>query len=415
MKQAVILGGGTAGTMMANHLNKKLDKKIWQLTVIDETNDHYYQPGFLFLPFGKYSEKDVVKKREKFLPKTVAYILAKIDKISPEKNEVYLSGGKVLTYDLLIIATGNDIAPELVKGIDNGWRENIFDFYTFDGAVSLRNKLKTFKGGKMVVHMTEMPIKCPVAPIEFALLADEFFHKQGIRDQVEIEYVTSLPKAFPKPSFAEKVHELYEQKNIRLVTGFALAEIDGTNNQMVGKDGSRLDYDLLVTVPPNKGNEVIARSGMGNARNYVAADPHTLQAKNYDNIFVVGDASDIPTSKAGSTAHFSAEILAENIEHWVNGTPMTAAFDGHANCYIESGFNKALLIDFNYDHDPMPGTFPLPKAGPFKLMEETTINHYGKMAFKQIYWRMLLKGVPMPTVPPNMKRSGKRMPDLQEK
>ncbi len=409
MKKLLILGAGTAGTMMANHLNKKLDLKEWSITIVDQEPQHYYQPGFLFIPFEIYSERDVVKEKKQFFPKSVEYIQAPIKLIEAEQNLVILQDNTRINYDLLIIATGCKIAPDEIDGLEDGWRKNIFDFYTFDGSVALRNKLREWEGGKMVLHLAEMPIKCPVAPLEFLFLADWFFNVKGIRKNVEITYVTPLSGAFTKPRASAVLGNLFETKNINIVPNFNVSHVEAEDNKLISLDGKEVEYDLLVTIPTNMGDQLIERSGLGDELNFVPTDKHTLQSKAYENIFVIGDATDIPASKAGSVAHFEAEILTENILSYIHGKPLEAHFDGHANCYIESGYNKAFLIDFNYDVEPVEGTFPLPGVGPFSLLKETTINHWGKMAFRHIYWYMLLKGIPIPTVPPHMKTSGKKL------
>ncbi|MEQ6391343.1 FAD/NAD(P)-binding oxidoreductase [Bacillaceae bacterium S4-13-58] len=408
MKNVLILGAGTAGTIMANQLHKKLNRKEWNITIVDQDEKHYYQPGFLFIPFDIYSEKDVVKEKKNYLPKDVEYIQSGIKLIKPEINSVVLENEENLSYDLLIIATGSHIAPDEIEGLEDGWRDTIFDFYTFEGSVALRNKLRDWKGGKLAVHIAEMPIKCPVAPLEFIFLSDWYFkEKRKIRKDVEIIYITPLDSAFTKPKSAKVLGGLIEQKNIKMVTNFNVSHVDADSKQVVSLDGRSVDYDLLVTIPTNMGSEVIERSDMGDELNFVPTDKNTLQSKGYENVFVIGDASDIPASKAGSVAHFAAEFLTENILNYIAGKPLDAKFDGHANCYIESGYNKAFLIDFNYDHEPVTGSFPLPKVGPFSLLKETKINHMGKMAFRHIYWNLLLKGIPIPTVPPHMKTSGK--------
>lgn len=413
MKRVLILGAGTAGTMMANHLSRKLNKKEWAITIVDQYEKHYYQPGFLFIPFGIYSEKDVIKKKRDFIPQGVEYIKSPIELIEGEKNQVHLANGWVIPYDLLIIATGCEIVPEEVEGVMEGWRKDIFDFYTIEGSVALRDKLKDWPGGRLVIHISEMPIKCPVAPLEFAFLADWFFaEKRKIRKQVEMIYVTPLDSAFTKQKCADVLSDLFPRKNIRLVNNFNVAYVDAESKKLVSLNGKEVEYDLLVTVPVNMGSPLIDRSGLGDELNFVPTHKHTLQSKKHENIFVIGDASDLPSSKAGSVAHFQAEILTENIQNYIAGKPLTAHFDGHANCFIESGYDKAFLIDFNYDIEPVEGTFPLPGVGPFSLLKETKINHLGKLAFKLIYWNMLLRGIPIPTVPPEMKTSGKKLDGL---
>lgn len=410
MKDLVILGAGTSGTMMANHLISKLPKKEWNITIVDQFKTHYYQPGFLFLPFDIYSTKQVKKKGDKFIPKGVKYIQKKIELIEPTKNKIKLEGDVDLDYDILIVATGTKIAPDEIEGMDGPmWYKNIFDFYTYEGAKALRNKLREWEGGKLVVHITEMPIKCPVAPLEFAFLADSFFKNKGIRDKVEITYVTPLGGAFTKPKATKALHHLLEEKGIKEVTDFNIERVDYKNNKIIDYADTEVEYDLLVTVPTNMGDALIERSGMGDDLNYIPTNKATLQTKDYENIFAIGDATNLPASKAGSVAHFEAEILTENIFRYINGEPLKAQFDGHANCFIETGNGKALLIDFNYTHEPVEGTFPFPGVGPLKLLKESRTNHMGKMAFRWIYWNMLIKGIHIPFVSANMTEKGKKL------
>ncbi len=411
MKNLVILGAGTSGTMMANHLSGKLPDKDWQVTIVDQFKTHYYQPGFLFLPFDFYDEEDVKKKGKKFIPNGVNYVNQKIKEIKADKNIVELEN-ETLNYDILIIATGTKIAPEETEGMKSSeWYKSIFDFYTYEGAVALRDKLKTWEGGKMVVHITEMPIKCPVAPLEFAFLADAFFENKGMRDKVEISFVTPLDGAFTKPKATKALHYLLEEKGIKEVTNFNIESVDFENNKILDYEGVEVDYDLLVTVPTNLGDEVIEISGLGDDMNFVPTNKTTLQSKANENIFVIGDASNIPASKAGSVAHFEAEILSENIQRYIKGQPLKEEFDGHANCFIETGHGKALLIDFNYTHEPVEGTFPFPGIGPLQLLKESRMNHLGKLAFKWIYWNMLIKGIHIPFVSATMDEKGKNYTD----
>jgi len=407
MKKLVILGAGTSGTMMANHMIKKLPKDEWEITIVDQYKTHYYQPGFLFLPFDLYKTKHVKKKGEKYIPKGVNYILDKIDKVLPKKNKVKLEN-QTIDYDILIVATGTKIAPEETEGMKGPeWHKSIFDFYTYEGAKALRNKLRDWKGGKMVVHITEMPIKCPVAPLEFAFLADSYFINKGMRDKVELIFVTPLGGAFTKPKATKALHYLLEDKGIKEVVDFNIEEVNYKKKKIVSYDGIEVKYDLLVTVPTNLGDEMVERSGLGDDMNFVPTNKATLQSKKFDNIFVIGDASNLPASKAGSVAHFEAEILEENLLRYIAGKKLKEKFDGHANCFIETGHGKALLIDFNYTHEPVEGSFPFPGIGPLKLLKETRMNHMGKLAFRWIYWNMLIKGTHIPFVTATMSEKGK--------
>jgi sulfide:quinone oxidoreductase len=408
MKHVVILGAGTAGTMMANHLHHQLKHPDWEITIIDEREEHHYQPGYLFLPFDIYAPEDIIKTIEEFIPKDVKLVKNKINRILPDVNKIELTGGDEIAYDILIIATGAKIAPEETEGMKGDeWQKSVFDFYTFEGALALRNKLRDWEGGKLVVHITEMPIKCPVAPLEFAFLADSFFKHKHMRDKVEITYVTPLSGAFTKPKATEALEHLLHEKGINIEPDFAIEKVDNERKEIVDYGGKIIPFDLLVTVPTNKGDELMERSGMGDDLNYVPTNKATLQSKDYANIFVLGDASNIPASKAGSVAHFEAEILTENILRFVHGEPLKEEFDGHANCFIETGNGKALLIDFNYTHEPVEGSFPFPGIGPLRLLKESRMNHMGKLAFRWIYWNVLLKGTHIPFVSATMSEKGK--------
>lgn len=408
MKRLVILGAGTGGTMMANHLRDKLPQSNWEINIIDERTEHHYQPGYLFLPFDIYTPEDITKPVADFIPNGVRWVNDAIELIDPKEQLIHLGSGDRLHYDILIVATGCRIAPEEVEGMKGAeWQKSVFDFYTFEGALALRNHLRNWKGGRLLVHITEMPIKCPVAPLEFAFLADHYFKENGMRDQVEIVYVTPLSGAFTKPTAAATLGHLLESKDIKIESDFAIAEVDNERKVIVDYGGRELSFDLLVTVPTNKGSDVIEKSGLGDDLNYIPTNKATLQSKAYNNVFVIGDASNVPTSKAGSVAHFEADILTENIIRFINSEPLQEEFDGHANCFVETGGGKALLIDFNYTHEPVEGTFPFPGVGPLRLLKENRMNHMGKMAFRWIYWNMLLKGTPIPFVSTKMQEAGK--------
>lgn len=410
MKELLILGAGTSGTMMANHLRKTLPKKEWNLTIVDQEQTHYYQPGFLFLPFDLYKSRDVKKKIDKFIPKGVNLINAKIERIDKDNDIVWLKNDTSLNYDILIIATGTNIAPQEIEGmLGDHWYQSVFDFYTFEGARNLRNKLRQWEGGKLVVHISEMPIKCPVAPLEFAFLADSYFINKGMRDKVDITYVTPMSGAFTKPKATEALDYLLKQKNINVVSDFNIERVDAEHKKIIDYGGEEVSYDLLVTVPTNMGDAMIERSGFGDELNFVPTDKATLQSKIKDNIFVIGDATNIPASKAGSVAHFEAEILTDNIMRYITGKALKKEYDGHANCFIETGHGKALLIDFNYNQEPVKGTFPFPGIGPLSLLKETHMNHMGKLAFRWIYWNMLIKGKHIPFVSATMDTAGKEL------
>jgi sulfide:quinone oxidoreductase len=409
MRRLLVLGAGTAGTMVVNKLRHRLARSEWQITVVEPSDRHFYQPGYLFLPFGLYTAEQVVKPTRTLIADGVGLISGQVDRVIPAGRQVLLADGRSLPYDYLVIATGVTPRPDQTPGMLDGgqWRASIFDFYTYDGARALADALERFDGGRLVVHITDMPIKCPVAPLEFVFLADDYFRRRGLRDRVELVYVTPLPGAFTKPVASARLGSMLDERKIMVESDFLVERVDGTT--LVSYDERAIPFDLLVTVPLNMGADYVARSGLGNELNLVPVDRHTLLSKAHDTIFALGDAGDIPTSKAGSVAHFAVEVFVDNFVQHVAGQAMTGRFDGHANCFVESGDGKALLIDFNYDTEPLPGSYPVPRVGPFRLLDESAVNHWGKLAFRWMYWHMLLPGRPVP-LPAHMSMAGKHQP-----
>lgn len=409
MKTLLILGAGTGGTMVAHKMRNLLDSDEWRIVVVDCDTLHYYQPGFLFIPFGMYTPDEVTKPKRRLLPSGVEVIFSDIERIEPDASRVKLSNGQVVAYDELVIATGSTINPDETPGLkDGGWRKNVFDFYTLDGAAALGEFLKDWPGGRLVLNIAEMPIKCPVAPLEFLFLADWYFTERHMRHKVDLALATPLPGAFTKPRAAALLGGLLEHKAICIEPDFNIAEVDNSRQVIRSYDEREIGYDLLVSIPTNMGAEVIERSGMGDELRFIPTDKHTLQAKGWDNVWVIGDATNIPASKAGSVAHFELEVVVENLLRHTNGLEPLPTFDGHANCYIETGYGKGVMIDFNYEVEPLPGKYPLPGVGPFTLLTESSFNHWGKLSFKWIYWNILLKALPLP-VPSHMTMAGKEM------
>ena len=411
MNRLLILGGGTAGTMAANRLRRRLDPATWKISVVDQSDTHNYQPGHLFIPFGIYQPRDVVKPRKRFIPDGVDLVLGEIDRVVADENRVLLTDGRELPYDYLVIATGTSPRPEQTPGMADGeWQKSVHEFYTLDGATALAGKLADWDGGRLVIHIVDMPIKCPVAPLEFAFLADAFFTDRGMRDRVEMVFATPLEGAFTKPVASKHLGSMLEDRKITIEGDFVTERVDPDAKTLVSYDERTIPFDLLVTIPLHMGADFVGRSGLGDDLQYVPVDKETLLSKAHDNIFAIGDASNIPTSKAGSVAHFSMELFEDNFVDHVNGRPMTHLFDGHANCFIESGHGKGLLIDFNYDTEPLPGKYPLPGLGPFTLLRESEMNHWGKMMFRWVYWNLLLPGREMP-LEPLMSMAGKEVED----
>jgi sulfide:quinone oxidoreductase len=413
MKKLLVLGAGTAGTIAVNKLRPRLSVDEWAITVVDSKPEHHYQPGYLFIPFGTYQPDEIVKPKAQLITGGVDLLMGEVDVVKPDESVVVLTDGSELSYDQLIIATGTHPRREETEGLDSEhFGETIHDFYTLEGATRLAEVLDGWEGGRLVLNIVEMPIKCPVAPLEFMFLADAFFTERGMRDKVELTYVTPLDGAFTKPVAAEHLGGMLQQRKIALEPDFMTMEVDGDRNMLVSYDEREIPYDLLVTVPVHMGADFVDRSGLGDELNHVQVDKHTFVSDDHDNIFALGDAANIPTSKAGSVAHFAVDVFVDNFLQHIKGHPMTGSFDGHANCFIESGNGKGLLIDFNYDVEPLPGKYPLPGIGPFSLLKETEANHWGKLMFKWTYWNVLLPGRDLP-LDANMSMAGKHAPAVK--
>jgi len=406
----VILGGGTGGTIAANRLRRVYDEREATITVVDRNDWHVYQPGLLFVPFGLTHTEDIVRPRARQLHDGIDFRLGEIDAVDLETDTVRLADGSALAYDVLVLASGATLLPEETEGLTGpGWREKACTFYDVEGASALEGALARFDGGRILVNIVDMPIKCPVAPLEFAFLADWHFHERGIRDKVELAYVTPLDGAFTKPAASQALGGILDEKGIELITEFNTGEVDTAGGRLVSYDDREEHFDLLVTIPLHGGAPLVARSdGLGDDLNFAPADEHTLQSKAKPNVFVIGDASNLPASKAGSVTHFEGEILVENVRRFLAGKDLDASYDGHANCFIETGFHRALMIDFNYETEPLTGHFPTKVGAP--LLKESRLNHLGKLMFQWFYWHALLPGRDIPGVSPDMPTAGKVLP-----
>lgn len=404
----VILGAGTGGTLAANRLQKEFKSDITDITVIDLDDMHVYQPGLLFVPFGLTHAHKIVRSRRQQLRRGINYVQQTIDRVELDENMVVLHDGTRVPYDVLIVATGAVLSPEETEGLTDAIGMNIaHHFYTLAGAEALQCALSRFEGGRLVVNVVDMPIKCPVAPLEFCFLADWHFQQRGIRDQVEISYVTPLDAAFTKPIAAKTLGGLLSEKNIKLVTEFNTGSVDGQSRQIVSYDGREIPFDLAVVIPVHSGAAYVGRSpGLGDELNFVPTDRNTMQSSVKPNVFVIGDATNLPASKAGSVAHFEGETLVANVIRFIKGEALEPGFDGHANCFIESGFGKAMLIDFNYNAEPVPGRYPTRIGLP--LLKQSRLNHLGKLMFQWFYWHGLLPGRNVAGIGSDMPTSGKR-------
>ncbi len=413
----LILGDGTGGIVTANLLLKKARKKNLpvKLTIVGNSPQHTYQPGLLFIPFQKPGYRtlaDIQRPNADFIADGVDYLCEKILAIDTEKRQV-TTEGQTLSYDWLILSLGCRTLIEDIDGLPEQWGKTIHGFYTPDSALALAEGLEKFQGGDLLVNIAEMPIKCPVAPLEFTFLVDHYLSQRGIRDKTKITLVTPLTGAFTKPVCNEVLTDMLVQKDVHVVPNAPLQEV--TDRAMYCPDGKEVPFDLMVTIPPHEGSDLIEDAGLGDGLGFGQTDKQTLKATGAERVFLLGDNTNVPTSKAGSVAHFQSEVVVHNLLREIEGKESEPCADGHANCFIETGHNKAVLIDFNYDIQPVPGKFPMPIVGPMSLLKESYMNHLGKLAFKHVYWHMLLPARPIPMVTSQMSTLGKDLHFLTDR
>ena len=330
-KNILILGGGNGGTMIANKLRHELDKDRWNITVIDRDNRHIYQPSMLLVPFGLDDPKKIVKPRNKYFKPGVNFVQDIIANIDTENRKVTTTSGKVFQYDFLVVSTGCNPDPEEDEGLPEAMGKNAFTFYNLESTTQLRTALKQFQGGRIVVDISSLPFKCPVAPLEFSFLADWYFKKRGIRNKVDITFVTPGAGVFTKPKATAVLSKIVEQKNINTVVNWGLGTVNAKEKWVENMQGNdRINYDLLVVIPTTIGDKAISDSGIDDGMGYVPTDHNTLKATKHDRVYVLGDAANVPTSKAGSVVHYESEVVLYNILSEICGGVAMPMFDGHA-------------------------------------------------------------------------------------
>ena len=379
MKRILILGGGTGGTLAANLLARKLKSSEAQIAVVSASRRHMYQPGWLYVPFGRQDPRKLSRPERKLLSKRVNLIHGDISGLDTNERAVTLDDGRKLAYDYLIIATGSHPTPSDVPGLAEGGHH----FYTEEAAWKLHAVMEEFTGGKVVIGVGGLPYKCPVAPLEFTFLFEEWLTKRGLRDKTEITYTFPLNRVFSIETVAEAAQPLMEERGVKIETFFNLDEVLPEEKIARSMEGTDLPYDLLVMVPPHRGAAFLNGHPIADAQGWVKTERDTLKVKGVEGVWAIGDTTDLPISKAGSTAHFEAPVAVEHIVADLRGTapdPKHAEYEGHVMCFLESGYDKASMLDFNYNHPP-------------DVHEPTAVIHWAKMAFNKSYWYLVPTGV----------------------
>jgi len=370
----VVLGGGVGGTLAANLLAKRLGRDA-RVTVVDPTGMHVYQPGFLYAALGKANGRWLARDERTLLRDDVELLVEAATRVEAEQGVVRLGHGGSLAWDYLVLATGARLLPDQVPGLVEGAHE----FYSLEGALRLREALRRFGGGRILVGVAGIPYKCPPAPVEFTLMLDQYLRKRGVRDKSELTLLSPLNRAFTIEPASKLVQPLMEARGIGLETFFNVESVDPAAGTVSSLEGDKADYDLLVLVPPHAGQAVVEASGLGDAGGWVPTDRTTLQHQRHDRVFALGDATDLPISKSGSTAHFEAPVVASRIASLVRGTAPKVNYGGRVMCFLETGDGKATALRFDYEHPPVP---PAPSRA----------WHAAKWAFNRLYWDTVPQG-----------------------
>ena len=372
--EVVVLGGGVGGTLTANLIAKSAGSDA-HVTVVDQTGQHVYQPGFLYVALGAEKPANVSRPEQRLLRRDVQLVTRAATRIDPEQRSVEFASGAPIRYDYLVLATGSRTVMEEVPGA-----RDAFTFYTLAGAERLYAALKDFRGGRILVGVAGIPYKCPPAPVEFVFMLDDYLRSRGLRERSEIKLLSPLNRAFTIEVTSKLVQPILAERDIELVTFFNVESVDPEAHTVTSLEDETFGYDLLVLVPPHRGQQIIEDSGLGDARGWVPVDKETLRHRTAERIWALGDATDIPISKSGSVAHYEAPIVADQIAALAKGLPEPdRRYSGKVMCFLETGRGQATTINFDYTHEPVS---PQPAR----------VWHWGKTLFNKSYWHTVPQG-----------------------
>lgn len=367
----LIVGGGTAGTILGNNLARRLSGEIRsgkaRITMLSASDKHMYQPGLLYVAFGQMMPDELYRDQASLLESSIDFHVDPVEKFMLDKNRVKTRSGKTHEYDILVIATGSRIVPQEIPGLNEGSET----FYSEAGAVKMFKRLREFQGGRVAI-VVGVPHKCPIAPVEVTFALHDYFKARGIRDKVHMKYHYPIGRIHTIENVAIWAKPEFDRMGVEYETLFNVKEVDVENKVVRSEEGTETEYDLLISIPPHRGMEVVEEEGLGQG-GWIPTDRHQLKMAGHDNVYVLGDTTNLPVSKTGSAAHFEAEVVADNIASMIKiGTPVRE-YDGKVYCFIETGHDSATYAMFNY-------------ANPPDLQSPNKSMHWFKMAYNKMYW-----------------------------
>ncbi len=391
--QIVIIGGGNAGISVAAQLlrkNRKLD-----IAIVDPSENHYYQPAWTLVGSGVFNIRDTVRSEAEVIPTGTKWIREKAVSFQPEKNAVTLGNNTQLTYDYLVVAPGIQLNWHEIKGLkETLGKNNVCSNYSFDYAPYTFECISKLRGGKAIFHNPSTPVKCGGAPHKIMYMAADYWRKQGILDKIDIQYWSGIGKLFAVPIYEKTLLGVCERANIKLNFMQKLVEIDGPNKRakFVGISEANKDqetwveYDMIHVTPPQSAPDFVKNSTLANAAGWVDVDKGTLRHVRHANIFSIGDASGLPTSKTGAAIRKQAPVLVENLLAAIAGQSLTGEYTGYTSCPLVTGYGKLVLAEFDYKNEPME-TFPFDQS-----KERWSMYQLKRRVLPWLYWNKILQG-----------------------
>ena len=371
-EHVVILGGGTGGAVLANDLADRLEHELEadevRVTLVNDGPDHVYKPVWLYVPFGEREPSDGRRPLSELIDDRIDLRIDRVTDIDTDAQRLRMRDRTSLKYDYLVLATGSTLAPEEIPGLQEGGH----DYYSESGAETLREELLSFTEGHIVLSVIGTPHMCPAAPLEFVFMTDDWFRKRGLREDVEITYTYPIQRVHGNSHIAEWARPLMDDRDINVETMFNAESVDAEAGRITSMEGTDLEYDLLVGIPPHRGIDLVEEAGLGDD-GWVEVDKHTLEAENAENVYAIGDTADTGAPNAGSVAHYQAGVVGRRLASDIRDRPATATYEGKTLCFVETGMDSASFVEFDYENPPSP-------------VPPSEKIHWAKLAYNESYW-----------------------------